>query len=71
MNDYKQQILDSWTKAGGLITKATAAKILGVNRSVISKRTDIKSYIIDNDEFVSFAEIISRIDIKPRKKRKK
>ncbi len=69
--EYKEELKENWTTAGGLITKATAGKILNVSRSVITKRKDIKKYKIDNDEFVSYTEIINRTDIKPRMKRKK
>lgn len=67
---YKDEIKEEWTKAGGLITKVTAARILGVNQSVISRRKDIRRWIIDGDEFVSYTEIMNRDDIKPRRKRK-
>ena len=70
MTAYKEQIKEYWTSTGGLITKATAAKILGVNRSVITKNKTIKTYKVENDEFVSFVEIINNEEIKPRKKRK-
>jgi len=66
---YKEDIITQWTQAGGLITKATAAKILNICRSAISNRKDITIYKVGNDEFVSFTEIINRRDIKPRKKR--
>jgi predicted XRE-type DNA-binding protein len=66
---YKEEIEKNWTKAGGLITQATAGKILGVNRSAISRRKDIKKFIIENDKLVSYTEIMNRKDIKPRKKR--
>lgn len=66
---YKEKIAATWISAGGLITKITAAKILGVNPSVLSKRKDIKKYEIESDEFVSFQEIMQRTDIKSRKKK--
>lgn len=66
---YKEEILENWTKAGGLIPKATAAKILNVSRSVFSTRKDLTIYKIGNDEFLSYTEIMNRQDIKPRKKR--
>lgn len=67
---YKETIEKAWTSAGGLIQKATAAKILGVDRSVFSKRKDIKIWDIEGDEYVSYTEIMNREDIKPRKKKK-
>lgn len=69
--NYKEKIIEEWTKSGGLITKVTAARILGVTQSVITRRKDIKRYIVNNDEFVSFIEIINNTEIKPRKKRAK
>lgn len=66
---YKEEIIKEWLKAGGLIPKNTAAKILGVSASVITKRKDIKRYKVKNDEYVSFSEIIGREDVVPRKKR--
>lgn len=66
---YKEKIAATWISAGGLITKITAAKILGVNPSVLSRRKDIRKYEIENDEFVSFQEIMARTDIKSRKKK--
>lgn len=71
MTNYREQIKECWTKTGGLITKSTAAKILEVNRSVITKNNSINKYKIGKDEFVSFVEIINNQDIKPRKKRGK
>lgn len=68
---YREQINTVWNTAGGLISKRTAAKILQVNPSVISKRIKngtLKSYKIEDDEFISFQEILKREDIKPRKK---
>lgn len=67
---YKEQINELWNKAGGLITKRTAAKILQVNPSVISKRIkngSLRSFQIEEDEFLSLQEILKRDDIKPRK----
>jgi hypothetical protein len=67
--EYKELFEKEWVRQGGLINKATAAKILKVNNSVLSKRKDIKKIPILQDEFVSFAEIIKRDDIKPRRKK--
>lgn len=69
--EYKDKISEEWAKAGGLISKAVAAKILKVNKSVMTKRKDLKKIQIGNDEFLSFAEIMSREDIKPRQKKRK
>jgi len=69
--DYKKEIVDAWSINGGLINKAVAAKILGVNRSVFSHRKDIRKIKVGNDEFVSFSDILKNEDIKPRAKRKK
>lgn len=68
---YKEEILNAWSINGGLINKAVAAKILGVHRSVLSHRKDIRKIKVENDEFVSFADILKNEDIKPRAKRKK
>lgn len=69
--DFKEKFLEEWTKSnGGLITPAVASKIYGVNRSVITKRKDIKKYIIEDNTFVSLIEILNKKDIKPRSKRK-
>lgn len=67
---YKEEIINQWNKAGGLITKIAAARILGVSQSVITRRSDIKKYQVGKDEYVSYTEIINREDIKPRAKRK-
>jgi len=69
--EYKEQIMNAWTENGGLINKAVAAKILKVDRSVISHRKDIKKIKVGPDEFVSFADIMRNKDIRPRAKRKK
>ena len=68
--EYKEKISEEWAKSGGLISKAVAAKILKVNKSVMTKRKDLKKIRIGEDEFLSFAEIMSREDIKPRKGKK-
>ena len=70
---YKEEINNIWNTAGGLITKRTAAKILGVNPSVISSRIrngTLKTYHIEEDEFLSLQETLKNEEIKPRKKRK-
>lgn len=65
----REEIIQMWTKAGGLLTKKMASDILGVNKSVMSKRKDFKTYRIGKNEFLSFNEVINREDIKPRKKK--
>ena len=67
-NDYKKDFLENWNKAGGLITKVTAARIFGVDKSVFSKR-QLAIYKIGKSEFLSLAEVL-QMNIKPRKKRK-
>ena len=69
--EYKDKISEEWAKAGGLISKSVAASILKVNKSVMTKRKDLKRIQIGKDEFLSFAEIMSREDIKPRKPKTK
>jgi len=64
----KEEIIVIWNKAGGLITKKLAADILGVNKSVLSKRKDIETYKIGSTSYVSYHDIINREDIKPRNK---
>ncbi len=71
MNEYSKKFQEEWAKAGGLINKKTAANILGVNKSTITNRKDITIHEVEEDKFVSYAEISNRKDIKPRKKRKK
>lgn len=67
-SNYKKEFLENWTKAGGLITRVTAARIFGVSKSVFSKRP-IAIYKIGKSEFLSLAEVL-QLNIKPRKKRK-
>jgi hypothetical protein len=69
--EYKDKLKEEWTKSGGLINKSVAAKILKVNKSVMTKRKDLKKIKIGEDIFLSYAEIMSREDIKPRKSKKK
>lgn len=69
MSAYKDDFLKQWIAAGGLITPAVAAKLLGVTRSVISHREDLQKYEIGDNVFVSFSEIMQREDIKPRARR--
>ena len=68
---YKEDFLIEWAKTGGLITEATAARIKGVNRSVISKNREITKYRIENQVFVSLKEILENQSIKPRKREAK
>ena len=67
---YKDEFKEKWLQSGGLITKMTAARILGVSESVITRHPELKRYQIDEDEFVSFKEILES-NIKPRMKRGK
>lgn len=66
---YKEDFLIEWTKSGGLITEATAARIKEVDRSAISRNEEIKKYRIQNTVFVSLKEILENTTIKPRKKK--
>lgn len=66
---YKEDFLSEWAKTGGLISEAIAARIKGVNRSVISRSTEIKKYYVEKSIFVSLKEILENESIKPRKKR--
>ena len=70
MGTYKEQIKEAWLKENGLVTKATAARILDVSQSVITRHPELKRYKIEEDEFISFRDVLNS-EIKPRKKRKK
>lgn len=70
MTTYKEQIKEAWLKENGLVTKATAARILDVSQSVITRHPELKRYKIEGDEFISFRDVLNS-EIKPRKKRKK
>lgn len=70
MVTYKEQIKEAWLKENGLVTKATAARILDVSQSVITRHPELKRYKIEEDEFISFRDVLNS-EIKPRKKRKK
>jgi hypothetical protein len=68
--EYKETIEKIWTTSGGLITKTTAAKILKVNKSVLTKNPNIEKYEIDGDIFVSYTDTMkNKWNIKPRKKK--
>lgn len=68
--EYKEHIEKTWTIAGGLITKTTAAKILNVNKSVLTKNPKVEKYEIDGDTFVSYTDTMkNKWKIKPRKKK--
>lgn len=66
---YKDEIKEAWLKENGLVTKATAAKMLEVSKSVITRHPELKRYKIGGDEFISFRDVLNS-NIKPRKKRK-
>ena len=66
---YKEDFLSEWAKTGGLISEATAARIKGVNRSVISRSLEIKKYHVGQNIFVSLKEVLENKTIKPRKSR--
>jgi len=67
---FRETFLEAWAKSGGgLISPAIAAKILGVNRSAITRHKDIKKYIVEENVFVSLTEIMNHENIKPRRKR--
>ncbi len=68
---YKEDFLTEWAKTGGLITESTAARIKEVDRSVISRNSEIKKYRIENQVFVSLKEVLENQSIKPRKKNQK
>ena len=70
MVTYKEQIKEAWLKENGLVTKATAARILDVSQSVITRHPELKRYKIEEDEFISFRDVLNS-ELKPRKKRKK
>lgn len=70
MTTYKEQIKEAWLKENGLVTKVTAARILNVSKSVITRHPELKRYKIEGDEFISFRDVLNS-EIKPRKKRKK
>ena len=70
MVTYKEQIKEAWLKENGLVTKKTAARILDVSQSVITRHPELKRYKIEEDEFISFRDVLNS-EIKPRKKRKK
>lgn len=67
---YKDEIKEAWLKENGLVTKTTAARMLEVSPSVITRHPELKRYKIGGDEFISFRDVLNA-NIAPRKKRKK
>ena len=44
---YKDEIKEAWLKENGLVTKATAAKMLEVSKSVITRHPELKTTAIE------------------------
>ncbi len=63
MPSYREQFQAAWLAAGGLITPVTAARILDVSPSTISRRDDLKRYQVGEDTFLSLTEVMNRNDI--------